>query len=50
VPLDFLDDVFGLHFSLETAERIFQRLAFLNPNFCQRVYTSKPSQWGQLPV
>ncbi len=37
VPLHFLDNVFRLHFALETTESIFQRLAFLDSNF---------SQWG----
>jgi hypothetical protein len=31
--LDFFDDVFLLHFALETAQRIFQRLTFLNADF-----------------
>jgi hypothetical protein len=29
VTLDLFDDVFGLHLALETAQRVFQRLAFL---------------------
>jgi hypothetical protein len=29
VPLYFLDDVFGLDFAFEPAQRVFQRLAFL---------------------
>jgi len=37
VSLDFLDDVFRLHFAFETTESIFKRLAFLNTNFSQRV-------------
>ncbi len=37
VPLHFLDDVFRLHFALETTESILERLAFLNTNFSQRV-------------
>ena len=37
VTFNFLDDVFLLHFSLEPAQRVFQRLAFLYTNFCQRV-------------
>ncbi len=36
MPLYFLDNVFRLHFTLETTESILQRLAFLNSNFCQR--------------
>ena len=34
VLLDFFDDVFRLHLSLEAAQSIFQRLTFLNDNFC----------------
>jgi hypothetical protein len=33
VLLDFLDDVFRLHFSFEAPEGVFQRLALLNYNF-----------------
>lgn len=35
VSLDFLDDVFLLHFTLETAERAFERLTVLYVYFCQ---------------
>ena len=42
VTLYFLDDVFRLHLALESAERIFQRLAFLNSNFSQTYYTPRP--------
>jgi hypothetical protein len=45
VTLDFLDDVFLLDLPLEPAQRIFQRLAFLYTNFCQRDPTSKPANW-----
>ena len=31
----FLDDVFGLHLSLETAQSILKGFAFLNSNLCQ---------------
>lgn len=41
VALNFLDDVFGLHFALKTAQRILKGLAFLDTNFCQGKYTSK---------
>src|SRR5215467_3265395 len=41
VTLHFLDDVFLLHFAFEAPQRIFQRLAFLQSNFCQRNYTPK---------
>jgi hypothetical protein len=33
VLLDFFNDVFRLHFSLEAPEGVFQRLALLNYNF-----------------
>ena len=36
VTLDFLDDVLLLYLSLEPAQRIFQRLAFLHSNLCQK--------------
>jgi hypothetical protein len=42
VLLDLFDDVFLLHFSLETAQRIFQRLAFLNADFRHLVFTILP--------
>src|SRR6266436_2287860 len=41
VTLDFLDYVFGLHFSLEATKSVFERLAFLQSDFCQRNYTPK---------
>ena len=31
----FFDDVLGLHLALETAQRIFEALTFLNPYFRQ---------------
>jgi hypothetical protein len=40
VTFDFLDDVFLLDFALETTKRVFQRLAFLKPNFSQSISTS----------
>lgn len=43
MTLYFLDDVFLLNLPLKPAQSIFERLAFLNANFCQRVYTSKPA-------
>ena len=42
VALDLFNDVFRLHLALESAERIFQRLAFLNSNFSQTYYTPRP--------
>src|SRR5579859_666319 len=35
MPLHFLDDVLGLYLAFEPAERVLQRLAFLQSNFCQ---------------
>ncbi len=35
VALNLFDNVFRLHLPLETTKSIFQRLAFLNTNFCQ---------------
>jgi hypothetical protein len=37
VTLDFLDDVLLLNLPLEPAERIFERLAFLYANLCQKI-------------
>ena len=38
VFLDFLDDVFLLDFSLETAQSVFDRFTILNSNFRQLVH------------
>jgi hypothetical protein len=35
VALYFLDNIFGLHLAFETAQRVLQRLAFLQSDFCQ---------------
>ena len=35
MPLDFLDDVFGLHLALETAERALQGFSILDMYFSQ---------------
>ena len=35
VPLYLFDDVFRLHFALEAAKRVLQRLALLHSNFSQ---------------
>jgi len=35
VLLDFLDDIFLLHFALKTAQRIFQRFTLLDNHLCQ---------------
>jgi hypothetical protein len=37
VTLNFLDDVLLLYLPLEPAQRIFERLAFLNANLCQKI-------------
>src|SRR5579863_9840283 len=42
VLLDFLDDVFLLHFTLETAQGIFQGLTFLNADFSHLKITILP--------
>jgi hypothetical protein len=42
VLLDFFDDVFLLHFALKTAQCIFQRLTFLNADFCHLDFTVLP--------
>jgi hypothetical protein len=39
VPLDLLDDVLLLHLALKTAQSVFQRLTFLNNDFCQVAIT-----------
>ncbi len=48
VTLDFLDDVFGLHLTLEASQGILKGFAFLYSNLCQEKYTSKQSQLGYL--
>jgi hypothetical protein len=49
VALDLFDDVFGLHFALEAAQCVFERLAFLNANLCQGKYTSQSGLIGYHP-
>ena len=46
VALDFLDDVFRLHFALEAPQCVLKGFAFLYSNLCQEKYTSKHSQSG----
>ena len=46
--LDFFDDIFLLHLALETAQRIFQRLTFLDNNFGHYVFTPNPVRIGIL--
>src|ERR1700744_964966 len=38
VTLDFLDDVLLLNLALEATQCIFERLAFLNANLCQKLH------------
>ena len=38
VLLDFLNDVFLLYFSLESSQRVFDRLAILNSNLSQSIH------------
>jgi hypothetical protein len=42
VLLDLFDDVFLLHFTLKTAQCIFQRLTFLNADFRHLDFTVLP--------
>jgi hypothetical protein len=49
VTLDFLDDVFRLHFALEAPQCVLKGFAFLYSNLCQEKYTSKQSQSGSTP-
>ena len=46
VLLDFLDDVFLLHFALETAQSILQGLTFLNDYFSHvYIHPQSGSDW-----
>jgi hypothetical protein len=47
VTLDLLDDVFLLHFALESTQCIFEGLALLKSYFCQLNYTPKPVPFGR---
>ena len=42
VTLDFLDDVLLLYLPLKPAQRIFERLALLNANLCQKIPPPNP--------
>ena len=48
--LDFLDDIFLLHFALETAQRIFQRFTFLNADFSHLDFTVLPMHVANMAV
>jgi hypothetical protein len=45
VTFHFLNDVLGLNLTLKTTQRIFERLAFLQSNFCQE---TTPPDWSWL--
>jgi hypothetical protein len=44
VPLHFFDNVFLLHFPLETPEGVFEGFALLESNFRQSANTSHPTK------
>jgi hypothetical protein len=46
--LDFLDDVFLLHFALETAQSVLQGFAFLDDDFSHVKFTPNPVRIGNL--
>ena len=46
--LDFLDDVFLLHFALETAQSVLQGLSFLDDDFSHVKFTPNPVRIGNL--
>ena len=48
VLLDFLDDVFLLHFALETAQSVLQGFAFLDDDFSHVKFTPNPVRIGNL--
>jgi hypothetical protein len=52
VALDFLDNVFGLHLALETAQSILEGFAFLNSNLCQskHLQTALTGTFTRIPV
>ena len=50
VLFDFLDDVFLLHFALEPAQRIFQRLTFLNADFSHLDFTVLPMHVAMIAI
>jgi hypothetical protein len=47
VPFDLLDDVFLLHFALETTQCILEGLSLLQSNFGQRTNTPKLVLFGR---
>jgi hypothetical protein len=50
VLLDFLDDIFLLHFALEAAQRIFQGFTFLNADFRQLEFTVLPMHVAMITI
>jgi hypothetical protein len=50
VLLDFLDDIFLLHFALEPAQCIFQRLTFLNTDFGHLDFTVLPMHVAMMAI
>ena len=46
VTFYLFNDVLRLHFPLEATQGVFERLAFLQSDFCQRNYTPKPVLLG----
>ena len=48
--LDFFDDVFLLHFALETTQGIFQRLTFLNAYFSHLNFTVLPMHVAMIAI
>jgi hypothetical protein len=50
VRLDFLNDIFLLHFALEPAQCVFQRLTFLNANFSHLDFTVLPMHVAMIAI
>jgi hypothetical protein len=48
--LNFLDDVFLLHFTLKTTQGIFQRLTFLNADFSHLDFTVLPMHVAMMAI
>jgi hypothetical protein len=50
VLLNFLDDVFLLHFAFEPAQRVFQGLTFLNADFSHLKITVLPMHVAMIAI
>jgi hypothetical protein len=50
VLLNFLDDVFLLHFAFEPAQCVFQRLTFLNADFSHLKITVLPMHVAMIAI